>query len=254
MGYEVQRFCVDTTFENDHGKTNREQSNCFFFRGGPEITELTINSENEIEITFSGTIGVSLLCGIIEGLNEADEDAIIDGSIGWDELYENILFGEHFDSPDAVFTPKIVFDPGHSMIKSALKNQKILVEASESYRRFSVLKESERDENFDFRQSVLKAIGSKGDLKRANNNFHLWGKCTALSYVKGHIIDSIKVFHSEGDTYEAKISDGSSIENDEGIMRWVVPLHVNVTSVASLGLSIYAMEQNGAGIWTMGYI
>ena len=91
-------------------------------------------------------------------------------------------------------------------------------------------------------------------MKRANNNFNLWGKCTALSYVKGHIIDSIKVFHSEGDTYEAKISDGSSIENDEGIMRWVVPLHVNVTSVASLGLSIYAMEQNGAGIWTMGYI
>ena len=106
---------------------------------------MTINSDNKIEVTFSGTIGVSLLCGIIEGLNEADEDAIIDGSIGWDELYEYILFGEHLDSPDAVFTPKIVFDPGHSMIKSALKNQKILVEASESYRRFTVLKESECD-------------------------------------------------------------------------------------------------------------
>ena len=212
----------------------------FGIMNGPGVTDLSVNAQNEIQIVFSGTIAPCLLGGILEGLSKADKNALIAGTKGLDEINDYILFGEHLDSPEAVFIPQIIIDPGN-MLQTALNNQKIIVEASKSpkTKTLSNLKESECYEDYDFRQAIIIAIGNKRDLKKINQNLHLGGICATLSYVKATIIDRTKVFHSEGDTYEAKISDGSSMKNDEGALRWVVPLHVkNVHSIASLGLSI----------------
>ena len=200
------------------------------------FANLRTNSRNEITFTFSGTDEVSVLSGIILGLNEADRELITDGSIGTNELFEYIFYGEHLNSPEAVFLPKKIMDPTESIVQSILKNHKLLLntklplEPSESINQCA--------EDIAFRHLVLKAIGTEQDLMKAQENCDLRNKCTALFYTKAYI-DHILISSSErGKNYLAKLSDGYSIKNEQGIGRWVVPLKVTIPSVSSLYLSI----------------
>ena len=195
------------------------------------FANLQINSRNEITFTFSGDDNVSALSGTIQGLNEADKELIMDGSIGANELCEYIFYGVHLNSPGAVFLPKEIIDPRESAAQNTLK---CFLKLSKSISQPFVETGNVCAEDIAFRQLVLKAIGTKQD----QENCELVSKYAALTRVKD-FIDHVRISDfEEGKNYLARLSDGSLIKNEEGVCRWVVPLQANLSSISSLCIFI----------------
>ena len=195
------------------------------------FANLQINSRNEITFTFSGDDNVSALSGTIQGLNEADKELIMDGSIGANELCEYIFYGVHLNSPGAVFLPKEIMDPRESAVQNTLK---CFLKLSKSISQPFVETGNVCAEDIAFRQLVLKAIGTKQD----QENCELVSKYAALTCAKD-CIDHVRISDfEEGNNYLARLSDCSLIKNEEGVCRWVVPLQANLSSISSLCIFI----------------